>query len=182
MLINNIEYEHVTLRHGLNVVLREDLYEKVSSRYDIYAFWERHIIAQSYFPQIVQFIATMLLINSGVQNFSSILYANLLLGISFTIIWNCTPIYKIPGLSFLSALIGGNLFRNFIHFIFLSLICMLYYKNGWLILYCALSGIITMIIKCILSTPKYTYKRNDRMAQYSISVFEYADTQRTRWN
>lgn len=166
------EYKIFPLRTGLNVILRTDLYDKLSSDFEIYEFWERHIIAQGYFPQIVQFIVTMLLINAGERDFLPLLIANLVVGVSLTIVWNCTAIYKIPGLSFLSALIGGNLFRNFIHFIFIAIMSIFYYKCWWLILHCAISGAITQFIKSWLSTPEYTYERNNRMAEYSISVIE----------
>ena len=172
MAIHEEKYESFSLRNGLNVILRHDLYEKVMSNFAIYEFWERHIIAQGYFPQIVQFIVTMFLINSGERDFLPLLIANLIVGVSLTVIWNYTAIYKIPGLSFLSALIGGNLFRTFIHFIFITIMSIFYYRCWWLILHCAVSGFITQFIKSWLSTPKYTYERNNRMAEYAIAVME----------
>ena len=125
-----------------------------------------------YFPQIAQFITVLIAILNGKTSWSDIILCNLVAGVGYTILWYIFKFYKIPGLSFISCFLGGNIFRFFIHFIPLGIISLFVVKDWKVLLFCVVGGLITSIVKTILYGFLATTKYNDEVARY-VSKFKY---------
>ena len=130
------------------------------------------INAGHYFPQIMQFISVMILIFNGRTSWSDIIIYNIVSGVAFSLIWFLGRLYKAPGLSFISCLIGGNFFRLFLHFIVIALVAFFVVKNWKVLLFCAIGGAITELIKSILFANLSNAKYHDEIVRY-VSAFKY---------
>ena len=167
------EYSVFRTRSGLNFAMREDLYNKLienDKQGYTYGIAETYIVAEQYFPQIVQFIAFMITIFNGYTSFTDILGVNMIVGIAVTLLWNNSHIYRIPGLAILSLMIGGNIFRLFIHFIIIALVAFIYFKDWKIFVFSIIAGFITQLFKSWFSGYKYTIKHNNDIAEYTINM------------
>ena len=137
-----------------------------------YFSFSNFINAGLYYPQIMQYIAVIAAILNGRTSWSDILLCNLISGIVFTLTWFWGHLYKIPALSFVICLIGSYFFRFFLHYIVIAVIAFFVVKDWKVLLFCAICGIITSIIKTILSTLLSNVKYHDEVVRY-VSGFKY---------
>lgn len=172
--MKNDEKEIVRLPSGCNVVMSIDSYDNHYCNFTESQFlsFNNFINAGLYFPQIMQFVAVIVAILNGRTSWKEILLCNLISGIVFMLTWFWGRLYKIPGLSFISCLLGGNIFRFFLHFIPIAVIAFFVVKDWKVLLFCAIGGIITTIVKTILFARLSNDKYNDEVVRY-VSGFKY---------
>lgn len=167
------EKVRIKLLSGLNVDLSAKVHDECYCNFDEAKYFTFSNIMNSgqYFPQIVQFICVMICICSGRISFWEILLSNLLSGIIFTVIWYAFKLYIIPGINFISCLIGGNIFRLFLHFIVIAVVSIFVIGDWKVIIFCLIGGFITQLIKSILSAKFSSVAYNDEVAIY-VSKFK----------
>ena len=167
------EIVSVKLPSGLNVQLTEEIYDKCFCDFDEmkYFSFNNFINSGLYFPQILQFLTVLFYICSGYTSFKEIILCNLIMGIGYTLLWYIFKFYKIPGLSFISCLIGGNIFRFFLHYLVLIIVCIFYIKKWEAIIFCIFGGFITTLIKSFLVAKLSSVKYNNEVAIY-VSKFK----------
>lgn len=163
----------IKLPSGCNVVLSKKIYDECYCNFDELKWFSfnNFINAELYFPQIMQFITVIFYICSGFTSFKDILLCNLIMGIGYTMIWYIFKLYKLPGLSYISCFIGGNIFRFFLHFVVITIISIFFIKKWQIIIFCLISGFITAVIKAIITAKFSTVKYNDEVAIY-VSKFK----------
>lgn len=168
------EKKSIRLPSGCYVVMSVDSYDNHYCNFTDSQFlsFNNFINAGLYFPQIVQFVAVMVSILNGRTSWSDIILCNLLSGTVFMLTWFWGRLYIIPGLAFVSCLIGGNFFRFFLHFIIIAVIAFFVVKDWKVLLFCAIGGIITTIVKTILYACLANVKYNDEVVRY-VSGFKY---------
>ena len=164
----------VEMPSSLHVRLTKSVYEECYCNFNENQWFSfnNFMNAGLYFPQIAQFIMVLIAILNGKTSWSDIILCNLVAGAGYTLIWYVFKFYKIPGLSFISCFLGGNIFRFFIHFIPLGIIALFVLKDWKVLLFCAIGGLITSIVKTILYGFLATTKYNDNVARY-VSKFKY---------
>ena len=167
------ETVNVQLPSGCNIPLSEDVYKNF---YSDFSKWEwlkfNHIINSGiYFPQIMQFILTLTLIIRNDTSFSSVLLYNLVGGIGFTIVWFLLKLYRIPGISFISCLIGGNVFRYYIHFVIIAIVSIFIMEEWIIILFCIVGGVLTQIVKTFLFALFSNSRYNDDVVHHVSMLF-----------
>ena len=134
--------------------------------------FNNYINAGSYFPRIAQFVLVLIAIMNEKTSGKEILICSIAGGIVFTLIWFWGKLYKIPALGFMSCLIGGNVFRYFLHFIAIVVISLFVLKDWKVILFCAIGGIISSIIRPLLFGRLLSVKYVDDVVRY-VSRFKY---------
>ena len=164
----------VDMPSSLHVTLSQSVYDECYCNFNEtkWRSFNNFLNAGLYFPQIVQFVTVLVSILNGRISWSEIILCNLVAGTGYTIIWYVFRFYKIPGLSFISCLLGGNIFRLFIHFIPLGIISLFVLDDWTILLYCVIGGVITTIVKTILYGFLATTHYNDKVARY-VSKFQY---------
>lgn len=158
---------------GLNCIMDADLYDEILSNDDegmTYSMVETYLVAEQYFPQIIQFIIVLIFMFKGYTSFSNILIINLIVGVGLTLLWNNSHMYRIPGLSILSVLLGNYIFRFFLHIVAIGILAFVYFHNWKILLYNVIAGFITQLIKSWFSGYKYTLKHNNDIAEYTIKM------------
>lgn len=168
-------YEIYRTTTGLNFSMDSDLYEKVITNDEdglTYSMLESYIIAEQYFPQLLQVIVNFIFLFKGYTNFWSILLINLLSGIIFTFIWNNSKLYRVPGLALISNLIGQYFFRLFLHIIVIAILSFTYFNDWKILLFCIIAGIITNIIKTLISGYDTIISHNNDIARYTINMIK----------
>ena len=162
----------IRLLSGLNVDLSVKVHDEYFRNFDDakYFSFSNMLNSSQYFPQIVQFIMVMSSICNGHTSFKDIFLCNMFFGAGYTVIWYLLKMYKLPGISFLSCLIGRNIFRLFLHFVVIAIVSLLVVGNWKIILYCAISGFITQFVKSFLQASFATVTYNDEVAIY-VSKF-----------
>lgn len=162
------EKVRVDLPSKIYLTLSDSIYSECYCNYDE-AKWfsfNNKINAGSYFPQIMQFIFVLVSILNGRTSWHEIILCNLIVSCIFTTIWYLFKFYRLPGLSFISCFLGGNIFRYFIHFVPLGIVSFFVLKDWKVFLFCVLGGIITNIVWTILYGVFATTKYNDEVARY----------------
>ena len=174
MNIINEETETVRLLSGVNVKMSIAIYDNCYSNFteSQYFSLSNFINAGLYFPQIMQFIFVLKVILHGEATFGDILLTNIVAGTFFTLLWFWGRFYKIPGIAFLSCMIGGNFFIFFLHFVVIAFIAFFVVKDWKILLFCAIGGIITSIIKTILFGHLSSVKYHNEVVRY-ISAFRH---------
>lgn len=160
---------------GLNFIMSNDIYEKLITNDEdglAYSIAETYIHSEQYFPQLIQFIFVLVYMLNGYHSFIQILLLNLIVGIIATLLWNKTKLYRIPGVALLSEVLGIYIFNRFLHILAIALLSIFHFKNIWIIIYCIISGIITQIIKTLISSHKSMLKHNNDIAIYSINMLK----------
>lgn len=165
--------ETVRLQSGCIVDMSVDVYDEQYLGFTAsqYFSFNNHINAGLYFPQICQFIAIMVAICSGATSFSEILCWNLS-GILFMLAWFWLRLHKFPGLAFLSCLLGGNIFRLFLHFIPITCVAFFLAKDWRVLLFCIVGGVITSVVKTFLFVKLSRVSYNDEIVRY-ISRYRF---------
>ena len=168
-----MEKVNIRLESGLNVVLSDRVHDEYLCYFDDakYASFCNMLNSGLYFPQIVQFIMVMSSILNGHTSFKDIFLCNIFFGAGYTVIWHLMKMYKLPGISFLSCLIGASIFRLFLHFVVIAIVSLFVIGNWKIILYCAISGFVTQIVKTFLYAFLANVKYNDEVAIY-VSKFK----------
>lgn len=158
----------IKLSSGLNVDLSVKVHDECYRNFDEvkYVSFSNMLNSSQYFPQIVQFIMVMSSICNGHTSFKDIFLCNMFFGVGYTVIWYLLKLYKLPGISFLSCLIGGSIFRLCLHFVVIAIVSLFVIGNWKIILYCAISGFITQFVKSFLASLFATVKYNDEVAIY----------------
>lgn len=171
--MNVEENVRIKLLSGLNVDLSEKVYTGCYLEFDEikYYSFSNKINSGQYFPQIMQFIFVMIGIFNGHTSFKDIFLCNLLTGVFYTITWFLLKSYKIPGIDFISCLIGGTIFRYFLHFVVIAIVSLAVIDNWKIIIYCLIGGFFTSIVTSILFVRFSTVKYNDEVAIY-VSKFK----------
>lgn len=169
----NDQQVKIKLPSSLNVVLSQSIYDECYCNFDDakYFSFNNFLNAGLYFPQIMQFVFVLIAILNGKNSWSDIIFCNLIAGGGLTIVWYLLRLYKIPALSFICCLIGGNIFRFFIHMIPLGIISFFVLKDWKIFLFCIIGGIIAHIVSSILYSILATTKYNDEVAIY-VSRFK----------
>ncbi len=164
----------IKLPSGCNVVMSIDSHDNHYCNFTESQFFSfnNFINAGLYYPQIMQFIAVIVAILNGRTSWIEIILCNLISGIVFMLTWFWGHLYKIPALSFVSCLIGGNIFRFFLHFVVIAIIAFFVVKDWTVLLFCVIGGIITTIVKTILFSLLSNVKYNDEVVRY-VSGFKY---------
>ena len=167
------EQVKVQMPSSLHVRLTQSVYDECYCNFDEVKWFSfnNFMNAGLYFPQIVQFVFVLVAILNGRTTGADIILVNIVAGAGFTLVWYICKFYKIPGLSFLSCFLGGNIFRFFLHFIALGIISVCVVHDWKVLLFCAIGGVITMIIKTILYGILATTRYNDEVARY-VSRFK----------
>lgn len=155
-------------RSGLNFAMDEKLYHAVSENDDKLTMTECHIMAGDYFPQIMRFIGTLVLIFNGKIDFISILVVNVVVTIISTLIWFIIPLYKLPGVSSAITLLGQIVFRFFIHIITLIILSLAVCNDWKVIVFSLLSGGIAMILDSFVFGYRFSIKRNNDIANHVL--------------
>ena len=155
----------IQLPSGCNVDMSIDSHDNHYCNFTELQFFSfsNFINAGLYFPQIMQFIVVVVAILNGRTNWIDIILCNLIGGIVFTLVWFWGRCYKIPALSFISCLIGGNVFKFFLHFVAIAVIAFFVVKDWKVLLFCAVGGIITSLIKTILFARLSNVKYHDEV-------------------
>lgn len=169
--MHNNEKVKIQLPSGFNVDMSidsHDNYFRYFSESQFFSF-SNFINAGLYFPQIMQFIVVITAILNGKTQWYDILFINLLSGIFFTLVWFIGKFYRIPALSFLSCLLGGNIFRLFLHFIIIAVIAFFVVHDWKVFLFCIIGGAVTLIVKTTLFARLSNYKYHDEIIQYVAS-------------
>lgn len=167
-----MEKARIRLQSGLNVDLSDSVHDECYRYFDDfkYAAFSHAIDSGQYFPQIVQFAMVMGSILKGHTSFRDIFLCNMIYGAGYTLLWYWLKLYKLPGLSFFSSLIGGSIFRLNLHFVAIAIVALLVVKDWRVILYCVACGFITQIVKSFLQANLSTVRYNDEVAVY-VSKF-----------
>ncbi len=170
----NNEKVNIQLLSGYNVEMSTALYDDYFSTFteSQYFSFNNFINSGFYFPQIMQFISVLITILNGKTRWSDIIICNIISGIAFTLIWFFCRLYKVPGLSFICCLIGGNIFRFFLHFIPIAIIAFFVIKDWKVLLFCAIGGFITAILKAILFPRLSNIKYHNEIVNY-VAKFKY---------
>lgn len=168
----NMEKVKIQLLSGLNVDLSERVHDEYYCEFNErqYYCFSNMINSGQYFPQIMQFINVISCILKRHTTFSDILLCNLIFGAGYTILWHLLKLYKVPGLSFLSCLIGKTIFRLFLHFIIIAVLAFATIGNWKILPYCLIGGFITQIVKSFLCASLGNAKYNDEVAIYASSI------------
>lgn len=168
-----MEKVYIRLESGLNVVLSDTVHDEYFRYFDEvkYASFSHMLDSGLYFSQIVQFIMVMSSILNGHTSFKEIFLCNIYFGVGYTVIWYLCKMYKLPGVSFLCCLIERILFRFFLHFVVIAIVSLFVIGNWKIILYCAISGFVTQIVKTFLYAFLANVKYNDEVAIY-VSKFK----------
>lgn len=167
------EKVRIKLLSGCNVDLSVRVHDECYCNFDEFKYgcFSNIINGGLYFPQIVQFIYVMTSIFKGHTSFEDIFLVNILSGVCYTLVWFWLKLYKLPGVSFISCFIGGNIFRLFLHFIVIAVVALFVVGDWKLILYCLVGGLVTSIVKSFLFARLSTVKYNDQAAIY-VSNFK----------
>lgn len=174
--MKNQNITYVKLPSGTNVRMSVDAHDNhyLNFTESQYFSFSNCINGGLYFPQIMQFIFVLFALFNGCTDWWNIILCNILCGVFFTLAWFWLRLYYVPGLALISCLIGGNIFRFFLHFVAIAIIAFFVLKNWVILLACVAGGLITTIIKTILYSVFSTAKYNDRIVKY-ISSFEYKE-------
>lgn len=170
--MNTDNKARVQLPSGFKVDMSIDLHDNYYCNFSesqLFSF-NNFINAGSYFPQILQFIAVIVAILNGKTSWIDIILCNLFSGVIFTLLWFWVRLYKIPALSFASCLIGGNIFRFFLHFVAIAAIAFFVVKDWKVLLFCAIGGIITSVVKTVLFATMSNVKYHDEVVRYVSSL------------
>ena len=155
-------------RSGLNFVMDETLYYAVIENETAYYRMETHIMAGENFPQIMRFIATLIVLFNGHFDFASIFLTNLITEITFTLLWFTLPLCKIPGISLIFTLIGQIVFRFLIHISIIVILSLTIFSNWVIIPFCLISGTIVFILSSYIFGYKFSANRNNNIAKYVL--------------
>ena len=168
-----MEKARIRLESGLNVDLSVKVHDECYCNFDEakYFSFSNALNSSQYFPQIVQFIMVMGSILGGHTSFKDIFLCSIFFGTGYTAIWYLLKLYKLPGFSFISCLIGGSIFRLGLHFLAIAIVSLFIIGNWKIILYCAISGFVTQFVKTFLSALLGNVKYNDEVAIY-VSKFK----------
>lgn len=164
------ETEFIHLPSGRNLCVSTDVYANYYLNFSEYQDFYFNTLINSglYFPQIMQFICVMICICNGCISLGDVLLCNLESGVLFTLAWFFLRLHKfIPGVCYLSCLIGGNLFRYKLHFIAIAAVSLFVIGDWKVILYCLLGGIVTGIARSLLVGLLSTVKYNDAAVIYA---------------
>lgn len=162
----------VHLPSGFNVNLSEAVYEDLYLNFTEmqYLCFNEKINAGSYFPEIAQFISVLVFILRGENDWFNIACCSVVNGIFFSVLWFWIRLYKIPGLSTISCLIGNFLFGHFLHFIPIALIALLVLHNWKVFLFYVLGSVLASIIRLFLFPCFSNVKYNNKVAKYISSL------------
>ena len=155
-------------RSGLNFAMDEDLYYAVIKNETAYDQMETHIMAGEFFPQIMRFVATLIMLFNGYFDFTSIIIANLVTEILCTLLWFTLPLYKIPGISLLLTLIGQTVLRFYVHITTIVVLSLFLFSNWKLILFCLISGIIVYNFGALVFGYGFSAKLNNNIAKHVL--------------
>ena len=166
--MNKEKIVYIKLPSGLNVSLTEEKYKECYCDFDEYKYFAFNNAMNGgfYFPQIMQFIFTMYYIFNGYTGFLDILKSYLIMSCGWTIVWYLLKLYKIPFLSLVSAIVGGNIFRFFLHYIVIAIIAIFMLNKWQIIVFCMIGGFITTIINSFFIARLSNVKYNDEIASY----------------
>lgn len=146
---------------GIEEAIDKDLYEKILESQSKHKQLEKHIVAGEYFPSIMQVCVTLAMLFNGYTSFVAILSINLITGMLSTLLWNNLSLYKIPGLSFISYIIGNFVIRFFLDCIIVS--CF----DDWRIFgFYLIARFITAIVKIYIVD---AHKLNNKIANYVLN-------------
>lgn len=155
-------------RSGLNFAMDEELYCSVSEDEQAFDKMEWHIMAGEYFPQIMRFVGTLILLFNGKFDFISILLTNVCVGVFCTLIWFAVPFYKVSGISLFLALVGQTVFRFFLHIIAIVVLSLTVFSDWKIILFSLISDIIASILNSLIFGYRFSAKRNNDIAKYVL--------------
>ena len=155
-------------RSGLNFAMDEELYYSVAEKEQTLDKTEWHIMAGEYFPQIMRFAATLILLLYGKFDFVSIFLTNVCVEVISTLIWFALPIYKIPAVSLIFSLIGQTVFRFFIHFIAIGVFSFTIFNDWKIILFSIISGIVASVLNSLIFGYRFSAKRNNDIAKFVL--------------
>lgn len=170
----NKEKIKIKLLSGFNTDISIDTYDDYYCNFTESQYYSlsHFISAGTYFPQIIQFALVLSIILGGKTSGYDIIHANVISGVTFTLLRFLLRFYKIPGLAFIAHLIGSVFFRNYLHFVAIAIISFFVVKDWKVLLFCAIGGAITIIIKIILYALLSNTKYNDSVVKY-VSAFRY---------
>ena len=179
-MTNREEFAHhnekvrIQLISGCNVDLSEKVHDERFCNFDEnkYFSFSNAINAGLYFPQIMQFICVIFYICKGYTSFKDVFLCNLIFGSGYTVVWYLLKLYKVPGLSFISCLIGSYIFRFFLHFLAIAVVSVFVIGDWKVVFYCIIGGFATRLVAAFLSATLATVKYNDEVAIY-VSKFRY---------
>ena len=164
------ETEIIHLPSGRNVFVSTDIYANYYLNFTAYQDFYFNTLMNSalYFPQIMQFVCVMIGICNGYVSFGDVFLCNLVSGVVFTLAWYFLNLHKIiPGVCYLSCLIGGNIFRFKLHCVAIAIVSLFVIKDWKIILYCLAGGIVSGIIRPLLVGGLSTVKYNDSAVIYA---------------
>ncbi len=155
-------------RSGLNFAMDEGLYCSIAKKEQTLDKTEWHIMAGEYFPQIMRFVATLILLFYGKYDLVSILLTNVSVGVICTLIWFALPIYKIPAVSLTFSLIGQTFFRFFVHIIVIGVLSFTIFNDWKVILFSIISGIVASVLNSLIFGYRFSARRNNDIAKYVL--------------
>lgn len=155
-------------RSGLNYAMDEDLYYSIIENETYLDKVEMHIMSGEFFPQIIRFIAILLLLFNNTFEFTSILYTDVCVGILSTVLWFIVPLYKIPGVSCVLVMLGQTVFRYCLHIVLIVILSLTIFSNWKIILFCLISGFIYYILSSCIFGYLFSSKRNNNIARFVL--------------
>ncbi len=173
-MANKVDVKVVKLQSGCNVTMSSNLYENIYCDFtesQEFSF-NNFINAGLYFPQIMQFVFVLLAILNGKTGLGDIMLVSVFGGAAFTFVWFSIKLYKVPMLASISCLIGGNLFRIYLHYIAIAAVAFFVVKDWKVLLFCAIGGLVAYLVKSVLFMVLSTAKYNDGIVRY-VSGFGY---------
>lgn len=164
--------EFVGLPSGYKVVMSSNIYENIFLNFNEnqeFSF-NNFINSGMYFPQIAAYINTIISILKGHYEFTELILVNISSLVFFTAFWYLFKLYKVPGLSFFSCLIGGNFFRYYIHFVPVIIITLIF-KQWKILVSFAIVTLIATIVKLVLTAVFDKQKYNDSVVIYTYNLY-----------
>ena len=170
----SFENERIRLTSGFYADISKEVSDSHFNDFTELQFFSfNHAISAGiYFPQIVQFINVFVGILQGYTDWKVIILGSILSGGFYTLLWFLFHFYKIPGLSALSCLLGGSIFRFNLHIVAIAAVAFFVVKDWKVLVYCIIAGIIATLIRVILFSVLSNVKYNDGVVKY-ISAFKY---------
>ena len=159
-------------RSGLNFAMDESLYYSIAENENTLDKVEVHIMAETYFPQIMRFVATLILLFCGEYDFLSILLINVCVEVLCNVVWITIPLFKIPALSMIFTMIGQTIFKFFLPTIAIIILSLTVFDNWLIIIFYLISCFIALILDSLIFGYRFSAKHNNYIAQYVIDKYK----------
>ena len=162
------EFKIYKTKSGLKYSMDKKRHDELESNLKFLIHCEGYIVTREYFIQLCIVVATFIFLFLWYTKFYQIFCCNIIIGIISMLLYKMLPLYKIMIIPMISSFFGVFVFRFFIHFIIIGILSFTIFDNGWIFIYCIISGVFTNIIISLLDGYKQTLKQNNEIADYVL--------------